>query len=82
MPQNANAFASLFGLGGAVLGFFIPFWLGWASIEQGANLADQATGVTTGLVGPILIGLTGAIILGILGMVLGMVVDGYVKKEY
>mgnify|MGYP001563731403 CR=1 FL=1 len=81
MSQNPNAYTSLFGMGGAVLGLFLPFWLGWAKFSGTLDIVNQSEAVTTGLVGPILMGLTGAIIVGLLGMILGMVVDGYAKKE-
>lgn len=80
MGQASNAYASLFGLGGAIIGMMIPFWMDWVTFDTSINVASGSSSLTTGLVGPILIALTSAIIVGLVAMMIGMVLDGYSKK--
>jgi hypothetical protein len=66
---------------GGIVGLVLPFWLGWVTLDFGINISAQSNSFTNGLVGPILIGITSAIVGGLVGMMLGMLVDGYAKKE-
>ena len=81
MPQSPNAYATILGLFGSIIGLILPFWMGWATLDLGINVAAQTNSFAQGLIGPLLIGLTSAIVVGLFGALIGMMLDGSAKKS-